>query len=218
MVSHRTTLTDATVSRRRTARVHRVIASSRGQTPGCPRTLLSCATRVRRGFFAVPQNTEIQRGLAMTDPQIRLRASAAQAVGVRTRCWIALMRGRDQTDPLSMQVKETEAPAPSRLVGASKHSNQVSVSWPGQRLMQAAGDILLGRQRTEASCTYGRWPGRTRAPATVSPSPTTPTRTNATTNLLSTPSPRDGSPPNSTCKARPPSPPCRRAIRARFPT
>jgi hypothetical protein len=35
---------------------------------------------------------------------------------------------------------------------------------------------------------------------------------------LSTPSPRDGSPPNSTCKARPPSPPCRRAIRARFPT
>jgi hypothetical protein len=196
--------------------VHRVIASSRGQTPGCPRTLLSCATRVRRGFFAVPQNTEIQRGLAMTDPQIRLRASAAQAVGVRTRCWIALMRGRDQTDPLSMQVKETEAPAPSRLVGASKHSNQVSVSWPGQRLMQAAGDILLGRQRTEASCTYGRWPGRTRAPATGSPSPTTPTRTNATTNLLSTPSPRDGSPPNPTCKARHRRP-YGRAIRARFP-
>jgi uncharacterized protein (DUF2252 family) len=78
---------------------------------------------------------------------------ARKVVGVGsvgTRCWIALMLGRDAADPLFLQVKEAEASVLSRYVGASKHTNQGQRVVAGQRLMQAASDIFLGWQRTPA--------------------------------------------------------------------
>jgi uncharacterized protein (DUF2252 family) len=56
---------------------------------------------------------------------------ARKVVGVGsvgTRRWIVLMLGRDESDPLFLQVKEAEQSVLSRFVGASKYSNQ------GQRL------------------------------------------------------------------------------------
>jgi uncharacterized protein (DUF2252 family) len=78
---------------------------------------------------------------------------ARKVVGVGsvgTRCWITLMLGRDGSDPLFLQVKEAEASVLSRFVGASKYTNQGQRVVAGQRLMQAASDIFLGWQRTEA--------------------------------------------------------------------
>jgi uncharacterized protein (DUF2252 family) len=78
---------------------------------------------------------------------------ARKVVGVGsvgTRCWIALMLGRDGSDPLLLQVKEAEASVLSRFAGASKYANQGQRVVAGQRLMQAASDIFLGWQRTEA--------------------------------------------------------------------
>ncbi len=78
---------------------------------------------------------------------------ARKVVGVGsvgTRCWIALMLGRDDSDPLLLQVKEAEKSVLSRFVGASKYTNQGQRVVAGQRLMQAASDIFLGWQRTEA--------------------------------------------------------------------
>jgi uncharacterized protein (DUF2252 family) len=78
---------------------------------------------------------------------------ARKVVGVGsvgTRCWIILMLGRDESDPLFLQVKEAEASVLSRFVGASKYTNQGQRVVAGQRLMQAASDIFLGWQRTEA--------------------------------------------------------------------
>jgi len=78
---------------------------------------------------------------------------ARKVVGVGsvgTRCWIILMLGRDETDPLFLQVKEAEASVLSRFVGASKYPNQGQRVVAGQRLMQASSDIFLGWQRTEA--------------------------------------------------------------------
>jgi uncharacterized protein (DUF2252 family) len=78
---------------------------------------------------------------------------ARKVVGVGsvgTRCWIVLMLGRDDSDPLFLQVKEAEASVLSRYVGASKYANQGQRVVAGQRLMQAAGDIFLGWQHTEA--------------------------------------------------------------------
>ncbi len=78
---------------------------------------------------------------------------ARKVVGVGsvgTRCWIALMLGRDDSDPLFLQVKEAEASVLSRYVGASKYANQGQRVVAGQRLMQAAGDIFLGWQHIEA--------------------------------------------------------------------
>jgi uncharacterized protein (DUF2252 family) len=78
---------------------------------------------------------------------------ARKVVGVGsvgTRCWIVLMLGRDDADPLFLQVKEAEASVLSRFVGASKFANQGQRVVAGQRLMQASSDIFLGWQRTEA--------------------------------------------------------------------
>jgi uncharacterized protein (DUF2252 family) len=78
---------------------------------------------------------------------------ARKVVGVGsvgTRCWIVLMLGRDETDPLFLQVKEAEASVLSRFVGASKYPNQGQRVVAGQRLMQAASDIFLGWQRIES--------------------------------------------------------------------
>jgi uncharacterized protein (DUF2252 family) len=78
---------------------------------------------------------------------------ARKVVGVGsvgTRCWIVLMLGRHDADPLFLQVKEAEASVLSRFVGASKFANQGQRVVAGQRLMQASSDIFLGWQRTEA--------------------------------------------------------------------
>jgi uncharacterized protein (DUF2252 family) len=72
---------------------------------------------------------------------------ARKVVGVGsvgTRCWIILMLGRDDSDPLFLQVKEAEESVLSRFVGASKYANQGQRVVAGQRLMQAASDIFLG--------------------------------------------------------------------------
>ena len=78
---------------------------------------------------------------------------ARKVVGVGsvgTRCWIVLMLGRDESDPLFLQVKEAEASVLSRFVGASRYTNQGQRVVAGQRLMQAASDIFLGWHRIEA--------------------------------------------------------------------
>jgi uncharacterized protein (DUF2252 family) len=78
---------------------------------------------------------------------------ARKVVGVGsvgTRCWIVLLLGRDDSDPLFLQVKEAEPSVLSRFVGASKFANQGQRVVAGQRLMQASSDIFLGWQRIEA--------------------------------------------------------------------
>jgi uncharacterized protein (DUF2252 family) len=75
---------------------------------------------------------------------------ARKVVGVGsvgTRCWIILMLGRDESDPLFLQVKEAEESVLARFAGPSRYSNQGERVVNGQRLMQAASDIFLGWQR-----------------------------------------------------------------------
>ena len=71
---------------------------------------------------------------------------ARKVVGVGsvgTRCWIVLLAGRDENDPLLLQVKEANR---SVLAGAPDvHEGRRVVV--GQRLMQAVSDIFLGWQR-----------------------------------------------------------------------
>jgi uncharacterized protein (DUF2252 family) len=76
---------------------------------------------------------------------------ARKVVGVGsvgTRCWIALMLGRDDNDPLFLQIKEAQTSVLSPYLGASEYANQGERVVAGQRLMQAASDIFLGWQRT----------------------------------------------------------------------
>jgi uncharacterized protein (DUF2252 family) len=78
---------------------------------------------------------------------------ARKVVGVGsvgTRCWIVLMLGRDESDPLFLQVKEAEESVLSRFLGASEYPNQGQRVVAGQRLMQAYSDIFLGWHRVAA--------------------------------------------------------------------
>ncbi|MDA0160778.1 DUF2252 domain-containing protein [Solirubrobacter ginsenosidimutans] len=77
--------------------------------------------------------------------------SARKVVGVGsvgTRAWIVLLLGRDESDPLFLQLKEAEASVLEPYLGASRfgHSGQRVVE--GQRLMQSASDIMLGWTRS----------------------------------------------------------------------
>ena len=78
---------------------------------------------------------------------------ARKVVGVGsvgTRCWMMLMLGRDESDPLFLQMKEAGPSVLSQFAGPSRFANQGQRVVEGQRLMQAASDIFLGWQRTEA--------------------------------------------------------------------
>jgi uncharacterized protein (DUF2252 family) len=73
--------------------------------------------------------------------------AARKVVGVGsvgTRAWIVLMLGRDDDDPLFLQAKEAEASVLEPYLGKSQFSNHGQRVVEGQRLMQAASDIMLG--------------------------------------------------------------------------
>jgi len=81
---------------------------------------------------------------------------ARKVVGVGsvgTRCWILLMLGRDNTDPLFLQVKEAQASVLEPYLGKSEYSNHGQRVVMGQRLMQSVSDIFLGWVHADAKNT-----------------------------------------------------------------
>jgi uncharacterized protein (DUF2252 family) len=73
--------------------------------------------------------------------------AAHKVVGVGsvgTRAWIALLLGRDQSDPLFLQMKEAGPSVLEPFAGASRFRQHGHRVVAGQRLTQAAGDVLLG--------------------------------------------------------------------------
>nr|WP_238435198.1 DUF2252 domain-containing protein [Frankia sp. AgB1.9] len=82
----------------------------------------------------------------------RLVDFARKVVGVGsvgTRCWVALLLGRDDGDPLLLQIKEAGTSALADHLPGSAYGNQGERVVAGQRLMQAASDIFLGWQRVD---------------------------------------------------------------------
>jgi uncharacterized protein (DUF2252 family) len=76
---------------------------------------------------------------------------ARKVVGVGsvgTRAWIMLMLGRDDNDPLFLQLKEAETSVLEPFLGKSTFANHGQRVVEGQRLMQATSDIMLGWMRT----------------------------------------------------------------------
>jgi uncharacterized protein (DUF2252 family) len=79
--------------------------------------------------------------------RFRFVDAARKVVGVGsvgTRAWIVLMLGRDGDDPLFMQAKEAQASVLEPFLGKSAFANHGQRVVEGQRLMQAASDIMLG--------------------------------------------------------------------------
>ena len=79
--------------------------------------------------------------------EFRMVDLARKVVGVGsvgTRCWIVLLLGRDDDDPLFLQIKEAQASVLEPYLGKSEYENHGERVVAGQRLMQATSDIFLG--------------------------------------------------------------------------
>jgi uncharacterized protein (DUF2252 family) len=76
--------------------------------------------------------------------------AARKVVGVGsvgTRAWIVLMVGRDNEDPLFLQLKEAQTSVLEPFLTKSQYANHGQRVVEGQRLTQAASDIMLGWHR-----------------------------------------------------------------------
>ena len=77
--------------------------------------------------------------------------AARKVVGVGsvgTRAWILLLLGNDDSDPLFLQLKEAGTSVLEPYLGASSFAQHGQRVVEGQRLMQAASDIMLGWLKT----------------------------------------------------------------------
>jgi uncharacterized protein (DUF2252 family) len=115
------------------------LATREGADPAVIDTML-------RGLLREYHSTLDEQARALAERYHYVDA-AHKVVGVGsvgTRAWIALLLGRDESDPLFLQIKEAGPSVLEPFAGASrfKHSGHRVVA--GQRLTQAAGDILLG--------------------------------------------------------------------------
>ncbi|MDX1417081.1 MAG: DUF2252 domain-containing protein [Candidatus Promineifilaceae bacterium] len=75
---------------------------------------------------------------------------ARKVVGVGsvgTHCWVILMLGRDEQDPLFLQVKEAQASVLEPYLGKSDYDNHGRRVVEGRWLMQTSSDIFLGWDR-----------------------------------------------------------------------
>jgi uncharacterized protein (DUF2252 family) len=82
--------------------------------------------------------------------EFRMVDMARKVVGVGsvgTRAWVALFLGRDDEDPLILQMKEAQPSVLEEFVGRSEYTSSAQRVVAGQRLMQASSDIFLGWQK-----------------------------------------------------------------------
>lgn len=84
--------------------------------------------------------------------RFRFVDAARKVVGVGsvgTRAWIALLLGRDDSDPLFLQLKEAQPSVLEPFLGESTFDSPGERVVQGQRFMQAASDIMLGWLTTD---------------------------------------------------------------------
>jgi uncharacterized protein (DUF2252 family) len=88
--------------------------------------------------------SEDRRVLVDSYRPVHLAHKVVGVGSVGTRAWLALMVGRDKGDPLFLQVKEAQRSVLEPHATPSAYANQGERVVQGQRLVQAASDILLG--------------------------------------------------------------------------
>ncbi len=85
---------------------------------------------------------------------------ARKVVGVGsvgTRAFIVLLQGRDQSDPLFLQVKEATASVLEDHLPKSRYKQPGERVVQGQRMMQAVSDIYLGWTKGQEANRYLYW-------------------------------------------------------------
>jgi uncharacterized protein (DUF2252 family) len=102
-------------------------------------------------------NLEPDRRLLLDRYKVVDAARKVVGVGsVGTRCFVVLLAGETDLDPLFLQIKEAQASVLAPYVGRSAFRNQGQRVVVGQRIMQAASDVFLGWARADGFDTYVR--------------------------------------------------------------
>jgi uncharacterized protein (DUF2252 family) len=161
-------LADSMPSDQVLARVERTLAGARRRTNLQAMAKLTTISDGRRQFVedppllirVGPEQAELLAGDAMLIYRSTLvsdRAAlldqyevvdvARKVVGVGsvgTRCYVLLLQGTGEGDPLMLQFKEASASVLEPFTAPSEYSNHGARVVAGQRLMQAATDIFIG--------------------------------------------------------------------------
>jgi len=107
--------------------------------------VLRILAEVKRGYLATLSNDRRQ---LLAGYQLTEGARKVVGIGsVGTRTWVMLLVGKDDTDHLVLQAKETERSVLEQFVGPSEFRYHGERVVSGQRLMQATSDIFLGWNR-----------------------------------------------------------------------
>jgi len=113
---------------------------------------------IREQFRAYRATLQPDRRLLLE--RFRIVDVARKVVGVGsvgTRAFIVLLQGRDQDDPLFLQVKEATASVLEDHLPRSIYKQHGERVVQGQRVMQAASDIFLGWTKGEEENRYLYW-------------------------------------------------------------
>ncbi|MET8131468.1 MULTISPECIES: DUF2252 domain-containing protein [unclassified Streptomyces] len=106
--------------------------------------------QIRRLIERYGRSLNTDRRFLLEQYQIADVARKVVGVGsVGTRCWIILLLGRDDSDPLLLQAKEADESVLAPFAGGSEYRTQGERVVAGQRLMQATSDIFLGWERAD---------------------------------------------------------------------
>jgi uncharacterized protein (DUF2252 family) len=115
-------------------------------TGGAREDLVNAAKSIVRSYRRSLQSDRrrLLEGYKMLD--VARKVVGVGSVGTRTS--VVLLVGRDNQDPLFLQIKEAQDSVLAPFVGNTLFKNQGQRVVEGQRLMQAASDIFLGWERT----------------------------------------------------------------------
>ena len=113
---------------------------------------------IREQFRAYRATLQDDRRHLLEKFQIIDMARKVVGVGsVGTRAFIVLLQGRDQNDPLFLQVKEATASVLEDHLPKSRYKQPGERVVNGQRMMQAASDIYLGWTKGAQDNRYLYW-------------------------------------------------------------
>ncbi len=111
------------------------------------------ADQIYRNFIVAYRQTlpDERRQLLEQFTYTHLARKVVGVGSVGTRTWIALLLGKDDGDPLFLQIKEAQASVLETYLGKSKFADSGKRVVEGQRLMQASTDIFLGWEQVRDS-------------------------------------------------------------------
>ena len=130
----------------------RDLAASYEMTPEEARSAVEDQFRVYKATLSNDRRLLLDR---FTIVDVARKVVGVGSVG--TRAWMVLLQGRDNADPLFLQVKEATASVLEDHLPKSRYNTPGQRVVEGQRLMQAASDIFLGWTRGVQANRYYYW-------------------------------------------------------------